>query len=189
MAYGTNQGTKLVGYCESSSSEISSLLILLDFTGASNATFSLSLSLVTGNVGGNTKKMVSGAGLTNQVSQGADCPGRLSTRLHRCRPWECDRSIRILRISSTSLHNRCDRLHDLPYRRGMSPLDPASYTYTQIVVILVLRLAFVIPNKLRDKKFAEGDVRYDPNVITYEDMTDKQNLHFRYLSTCPLPFL
>jgi len=59
-----------------------------------------------------------------------------------------------------------------------------SEAYTQIVVILVLRLAFVIPNKLRDKKFAEGDLRYDPNVITYEDMTDKQNLHFRYLSMC-----
>ena len=145
MAYGTNQGTKLVGYCESVPdhsftfsflffsflifsflSELSSLLILLDFTGASNATFSLSLSLVTGNVGGNTKKMVSGAGLTNQVSQGADCSGRLSTRLHWCRTWKCDRSIRILRISSPSLHNRCDRLHDLPYRRGMSTLDPAS---------------------------------------------------------------
>ena len=63
MAYGTNQGTKLVGYCKSSSSEPWSRLILLDFTGASNATFSLSLSLVTGNVGGNTKKMVSSAGL------------------------------------------------------------------------------------------------------------------------------
>jgi L-asparaginase/Glu-tRNA(Gln) amidotransferase subunit D len=53
---------------------------------------------------------------------------------------------------------------------------------SQIVVILVLRLAFAIPNKQRDKKFAEGDRDYDPNVITYEDMTDKQNLHFRYLS-------
>ena len=56
--------------------------------------------------------------------------------------------------------------------------------HSQIVVILVLRLAFAIPNKLRDKKFAEGDLRYDPEVITYEDMTDKQNLHFRYLSMC-----
>jgi len=50
------------------------------------------------------------------------------------------------------------------------------------VVILLIRVAFAIPNKLRDKKFAEGDQRYDPSGITYEDMTDKQNLHFRYLS-------
>ena len=46
-----------------------------DFTGASNATFSLSLSLVTGNVGGNTKKMVSeaeiicGRGRDNSVAR------------------------------------------------------------------------------------------------------------------------
>lgn len=50
------------------------------------------------------------------------------------------------------------------------------------MVILLIRVAFAIPNKLRDKKFAEGDQRYDPSGITYEDMTDKQNLHFRYLS-------
>jgi len=43
-------------------------------------------------------------------------------------------------------------------------------------------VAFALPNKLRDRKFAEGHQEYDPNVITYEDMTDKQNLHFRYLS-------
>jgi len=58
MAYGTNQGTKLVGYCETFKARVLTVLIV-DFTGASNATFSLSLSLVTGNVGGNTKKVVS----------------------------------------------------------------------------------------------------------------------------------
>lgn len=52
----------------------------------------------------------------------------------------------------------------------------------EIIVILVLRLAFTIPNKIRNKKFAEGDMRYDPSVITYEDVTDLQNMHFRYLS-------
>jgi hypothetical protein len=49
------------------------------------------------------------------------------------------------------------------------------------VVILLLRLAFVIPNKRRDKRFAEGDAAYDPNVTTYEDQTDLENKHFRYL--------
>jgi hypothetical protein len=52
----------------------------------------------------------------------------------------------------------------------------------EIVVILLLRLAYTIPNRNRDKKFAEGDARYDPAVITYEDVTDAENLHFRYLS-------
>lgn len=51
----------------------------------------------------------------------------------------------------------------------------------EILVILALRLTFTIPNKRRDKLFADGDERYDPNVTTYEDVTDKQNLHFRYL--------
>jgi hypothetical protein len=132
--------------------------------------------------------MVSTAGPMTRYLRNADPPGRLGTRLHWCRPRKRDRPIRILRVPSPSLHHRCDRLHDLPYRRGMSPSDATPDAYTQIVVILVLRLAFVIPNKLRDKKFAEGDLRYDPNVITYEDMTDKQNLHFRYLSMCPLPY-
>lgn len=54
----------------------------------------------------------------------------------------------------------------------------------QIVIILLLRLTFVLPNRLRDKKFAEGDERYDPNVTTYEDISDRENLHFRYMCEC-----
>lgn len=52
----------------------------------------------------------------------------------------------------------------------------------EIFVILGLRACFLIPNKLRDKKFAEGDERYDPNVQEFEDLTDKKNLHFRYVA-------
>jgi hypothetical protein len=51
----------------------------------------------------------------------------------------------------------------------------------EIIVILALRFTFTIPNKRRDQLFAAGDARYDPDVTTYEDLTDKQNLHFRYL--------
>lgn len=39
----------------------------------------------------------------------------------------------------------------------------------EIIVILCLRLCFVIPNKKRDKKFEEGDERYDPSVQSFED--------------------
>ena len=53
----------------------------------------------------------------------------------------------------------------------------------EILVILGLRACFVIPNKLRNKRFAEGDERYDPHGHIYEDLTDKQNLHFRYICT------
>jgi hypothetical protein len=35
--------------------------LIADFTGASNAVFSLALSLVTGNVGGTTKKVIASA--------------------------------------------------------------------------------------------------------------------------------
>ncbi|WVF67579.1 hypothetical protein IAT40_002337 [Kwoniella sp. CBS 6097] len=135
MAYGTNQGTKLLGYY---------------FTGASNATFSLSLSLVTGNVGGNTKKMIAsamvfiGVGLGNVIG-----------------PYAF--------FESQAPH----------YTTGV--IVCMISRIAEIVVILVLRMAFAIPNRRRDKMFAGGDERYDPSVITYEDMSDKQNLHFRYL--------
>lgn len=135
MAYGEQQGVKLVGYY---------------FTGASNATFSLSLSLVTGNVGGNTKKMVAsalvfiGVGLGNIIG-----------------PYAF--------FESEAPH----------YTTGV--IVCMISRIAEIVVILLIRLAFVIPNRNRDKKYAGGDQAYDPNVVTYEDMTDKQNLHFRYL--------
>ncbi|WVQ83358.1 hypothetical protein IAT38_005497 [Cryptococcus sp. DSM 104549] len=55
----------------------------------------------------------------------------------------------------------------------------------EIVVILLLRLCFVIPNRHRDKLYAEGDERYDPTGQVFEDVTDKQNLHFRYVEPQP----
>ena len=42
-------------------------------------------------------------------------------------------------------------------------------------------MTFVLPNRKRDKKFAEGDAAYDPNTVTYEDQSDLKNMHFRYL--------
>jgi len=137
-----------------------------DFTGASNATFSLSLSLVTGNVGGNTKKMVAsavifiGVGLGNIIGPYAflssEAP-HYTTGVIVCM---------ISRIAEVRLARapRC-----------------WAHTDAQIVVILVLRFAFTLPNRNRDKKFAAGDAAYDPSVITYEDVTDKENMHFRYL--------
>jgi hypothetical protein len=45
-----------------------------------------------------------------------------------------------------------------------------------------MRACFVIPNRNRNKKFAEGDERYDPMGVAYGDLTDKENLHFRYVA-------
>ncbi|KAK4688568.1 MFS transporter, ACS family, allantoate permease, partial [Tremellales sp. Uapishka_1] len=52
----------------------------------------------------------------------------------------------------------------------------------EIVVILGLRLCFVVPNKLRDKHFQEGDEDYNPATQIFEDVSDKRNLHFRYVA-------
>lgn len=52
----------------------------------------------------------------------------------------------------------------------------------EFVCILCLRLTFVIPNKRRDKLFAEGHMEYDPSVQLYDDVTDWENKHFRYVA-------
>ena len=52
-------------------------------------------------------------------------------------------------------------------------------------MILLLRLTFTIPNRRRDKKFAEGNAEYDPSTVTYEDQSDLKNMHFRYLCEYP----
>lgn len=51
----------------------------------------------------------------------------------------------------------------------------------EILVILALRAYFVMANNHRDKRFREGDESYDPNVQVFDDVTDKKNLHFRYI--------
>jgi hypothetical protein len=51
------------------------------------------------------------------------------------------------------------------------------------VVILILRAALVIPNQRRDAKYAAGDARYDPKIHIVDDVTDRKNLHFRYVGT------
>ena len=87
MAYSDQQGVKLVGYCECLTAMarcVGPTTERSDFTGASNATFSLSLSLVTGNVGGNTKKMA--RSLTRAlVETNADRAGCFSSSIYRSR--------------------------------------------------------------------------------------------------------
>ena len=57
-----------------------------DFTGASNATFSLSLALVTSNTGGNTKKMIASA-ITFMGTAVGNIVGECA-KLHPLRPAE-----------------------------------------------------------------------------------------------------
>ncbi|WWD21473.1 hypothetical protein CI109_105959 [Kwoniella shandongensis] len=120
-------------------------------TGSSNAVFVLALSLVSGNVGGTTKKVLASAAIFLGVAVG-NIVGPYS-----------------FLASEAPV-----------YRTGI--IVCMASRSAEIVVILLLRICFVLPNRLRDKKFADGDERYDPNVQEFNDLTDKQNLHFRYVS-------
>lgn len=119
-------------------------------TGSSNAVFVLALSLISGNVGGTTKKLLASAAIFLGVSTG-NIVGPYSF------------------LSS-----------EAPiYRTGI--IVCMASRSAEIVVILALRACFVLANRDRDQKFEAGDQRYDPDVQVFEDVTDKKNLHFRYV--------
>ncbi|WVQ69236.1 uncharacterized protein L199_007453 [Kwoniella botswanensis] len=120
-------------------------------TGSSNAVFVLALSLVSGNVGGTTKKVLASAAIFLGVAVG-NIVGPYS-----------------FLTSEAPV-----------YRTGI--IVCMASRAAEILVILGLRFCFVIPNRNRDKKFNEGDEAYNPDVQVFVDLTDKQNLHFRYVA-------
>ncbi|ORY34305.1 major facilitator superfamily domain-containing protein [Naematelia encephala] len=136
VAYAKGTAPRLIGYY---------------LTGSSNAVFVLALSLVSGNVGGTTKKTLASAAIFLGVAVG-NIVGPYAF-LSKEAPVYLTGII-------VCMSSRC----------------------AEFVVILLLRLCFVIPNRQRDAKFKSGDERYDPDVQIFEDLTDKQNLHFRYVS-------
>ena len=119
-------------------------------TGSSNAAFVLALSLISGNVGGTTKKTLASASIFLGVAVG-----------NIVGPYAF--------ISAEAP----------TYRTGI--IVCMASRCAEIVVIIALRVCFVMHNRTRDMKFAEGDERYDQNIQVLEDVTDKQNLHFRYI--------
>ncbi|RSH89200.1 hypothetical protein EHS25_002312 [Saitozyma podzolica] len=136
MAFTKGTAPRLIGYY---------------LTGSSNAVFVLGLSLITGNVGGSTKKVLASAAIFLGVAVG-NIVGPYS----------------FLASEAPT------------YRTGI--IVCMCSRAAEIVVILALRMCFVIPNRSRDKKFSDGDERYDPMGVAWGDITDKQNLHFRYVS-------
>lgn len=135
MAFAHGTAPRLIGYY---------------LTGSSNAVFVLALSLITGNVGGTTKKVLASAAIFLGVATG-NIVGPYSF------------------LSS-----------EAPvYKTGI--IVCMASRSAEVVVILALRACFVIANKNRDRKFRDGDERYDPDVQVFEDVTDKKNLHFRYV--------
>lgn len=135
MAFAHGTAARLIGYY---------------LTGSSNAVFVLSLSLISGNVGGTTKKLLVSAAIFLGVATG-NIVGPYSF------------------LSS-----------EAPvYRTGI--IVCMASRSAEVVVCLVLRACFVLANKSRDGNFEDGDERYDPSVQVFEDVTDKNNLHFRYV--------
>jgi hypothetical protein len=51
-----------------------------------------------------------------------------------------------------------------------------------MVVIIILGIMFAMANKRREQKFAEGNLEYDPELMTgLEDVSDWENKAFRYV--------
>ncbi|WVW78471.1 hypothetical protein I302_100425 [Kwoniella bestiolae CBS 10118] len=136
MAFAKGIAPRLIGYY---------------LTGSSNAVFVLALSLVSGNVGGTTKKVLASAAIFLGVAVG-NIVGPYS-----------------FLASEAPV-----------YRTGI--IVCMASRAAEILVILGLRFCFIIPNRNRDKKFNEGDESYNPDVQVFVDLTDKQNLHFRYVA-------
>lgn len=135
MAFTKGTAPRLIGYY---------------LTGSSNAVFVLALSLITGNVGGTTKKVLASAAIFLGVATG----------------------------NIVGPYSFLDSEAPV-YRTGI--IVCMASRAAEIVVILALRAYFVVANKSRDRKFRDGDERYDPDVQVFEDLTDKKNLHFRYV--------
>ncbi|ODN94344.1 hypothetical protein L198_05201 [Cryptococcus wingfieldii CBS 7118] len=135
MTFTTATAPRLIGYY---------------LTGSSNAVFVLALSLVSGNVGGTTKKILSSAAIFLGVALG-NIVGPYSFLSSEAPIYK-----------TGTIVCMCSRA-------------------AEIIVILLLRLCFVVPNKKRNQKFEEGDEEYHPAVQIFEDLTDKENRHFRYV--------
>lgn len=115
-----------------------------------------------GNVGGVTKKTLASAAIFLGVALGNSTSSLISTDSAVVGPYAF--------MSKEAPTYRTGTIVCLASRAA------------EIFVILALRWCFVIPNRRRDRKFAEGDLDYDPSVQTFEDKTDWQNGHFRYVA-------
>lgn len=120
-------------------------------TGSSNAVFVLALSLVSGNVGGTTKKLLMSAAIFLGMATG----------------------------NIVGPYSFLDSEAPV-YKTGI--IVCMASRSAEVIVVLLLRACFVIANKSRDEKFKSGDDRYNPDVQVFEDVTDKKNMHFRYIS-------
>lgn len=155
-------GFAMLAFCKGAAPRLAGYYL----TGSSNAVFVLALSLVSGNVGGVTKKTLSAASIFLGMALGnSEFP-----------PTAKGPTLIYPVVGPYSFLEA-----EAPIYRTGTIVCMVSRA-AEIFVILGLRLCFVLPNRHRDKKFAEGNEEYNPDAQVYEDLTDKQNLHFRYLA-------
>lgn len=149
MAFTTGTASRLIGYCEWHHLLPGIRLIVIDLTGSSNAVFVLALSLVSGNVGGTTKKVLTTACKFQK-------PLYVQVRTYI--------SAIFLGVAAGNIVGPYSFISsEAPIYRTGTIVCMASRA-AEVVVILMLRACFVIPNKKRNKLFSEGDERYDPDV-------------------------
>ncbi|KAF5367437.1 hypothetical protein D9758_003800 [Tetrapyrgos nigripes] len=142
-------GFAMVAWCKGQGARLAGFWL----TGASNATFVLGLSLLSGNVGGQTKKAIASAAVFLGVAAG--------------------------NIVGPFLFKDSEAPE---YLTGIIGCMISRALEASIVIILILRAIFVISNKRRDRLFAEGRTEYDPSITALEDISDWKNPSFRYVT-------
>ncbi|KAK0448676.1 MFS general substrate transporter [Armillaria borealis] len=144
MAWGpeTSKPTRLIGYW---------------LTGSYNATFVLGLSLVSGNVGGQTKRGYAGSVMERTIT--ANLP-------------VIPRNIVGPFLFKTSEAPK--------YTTGIVGMLVANIV--EVFVILALRTLFLTSNKRRDRKMTKEGVKYDERTAMVDDITDFENPAFRYVA-------
>lgn len=124
-------------------------LICYYLTGSYNASFVLILSILTANIAGHTKKVVTNAMIFLGV-----CAGNIAGPFF--------------------------------YKDSQAPRYPLGIwsmivaNFIEIALVLMLRIALALENQRRDRVQAEQG-RRDLDETAFSDLTDKENLNFRYI--------
>lgn len=124
-------------------------LICYYMTGSYNASFVIILSILTANIAGHTKKVVTNAMIFLGV-----CAGNLAGPFF----YKDDQAPR--------------------YPLGIWSMIVSHFI--EIALMLGLRTALAMENRRRDRVQAEGQ-ELDLNDTAFSDLTDKENLNFRYV--------
>ncbi|KAJ3835329.1 MFS general substrate transporter [Lentinula raphanica] len=158
-------GFAMVAWCKGTAARLAGFWL----TGASNATFVLGLSLLSGNVGGQSKKAIASAAVFLGVAIG----NIVGPFLFKSSEAPTYYTGVVGCLVSRALEARTFNIYWL---------NTALRRLLQIVIILILRVIFVMANRRRDRAVADGRVQYDARVTELEDITDWKNPAFRYVT-------